>query len=154
MSVTYQVPRTIILASHPDLVIVGDLVASAAITPGMLVEKFSDAGVLKVRANSSATEIPEMSVLLNNPERNQGIDDAVAALDLVDVWMLQVGDVFYGIVPSGQNIAVGDLLQSNGDGKLKEATASTSDANLGKFRSLSALGAVTSDTRCRVERIQ
>lgn len=154
MTITRYAPNTIMLHSVLDApVIENDKIASVAITPGMLVELVADGTESKVRPNASATEIPEMAVALNQSMLNRGVDDAYPVGDLVEVWKLQVGDVFWGIVPSGQDIAINDLLQSNGDGKLKEATASTADANLGRFRAKSAPGVVTADTRVKVERI-
>jgi hypothetical protein len=93
-------------------------------------------------------------VALDRPELNKGLTDNYAAADLVAAGFLAPGSVFYGLIPSGQDIANGALLQSNGDGKLKAATATTQDAGLGKFQSLDNPGSVTADTRLRVQVIQ
>lgn len=154
MAITRKTPTLVLLHSVLDNpIITDDLAASAAISYGYLIERHSDSGVLKWKANASATNQVEMAVALDEPELNQGLSGAYAAGDLVKAWHLQVGDVFYGVIPSGQDIAIGDLLQSNGDGKMKEATAATADANVARFRALSAPGAVTADTRVKVERI-
>jgi hypothetical protein len=149
MALTRKNPRTVHLGG--PMVLSNEHVASAAITPGYLVELHSDSGTLKARANASATNQPTLAVALNQPEQNEGIDDAYAAGDLVKMGFLAPGSVFYGVIPSGQDIAVGDYLQSNGDGKLKEATAVTATANVARFQSLDAPGAVTADTRLRVQ---
>ena len=152
MAITKLNPNTIHLAGPK--VLVDDLVAGGAITPGFLVEMYDDSGANKWRANASATEICAVAVALDRPELNKGIDDAYAAGDLVAVAFLAPGSVFYGLIPSGQDIANGDLLQSNGDGKLKAATATTQDAALGRFQALDNPGSVTADTRLRVQVIQ
>jgi hypothetical protein len=116
----------------------------------MLVELHDDT-TLKVRANGSATEIAALAVALERNELNKTIDDAYAADDVVKFGYLGAGSVFYGLVPSGQSITFGALYQSNGDGKLKAATATTQAAMLGRFQSLDDTGAVTADTRLRVQ---
>lgn len=152
MSITKLNPNTVRLGGPK--VIVNDLVAGVAITPGYLIEAYSDGGVLKVRPNASATEIAAHFIALEQTEMNKTVDDAYAVGDLVIGAFLAPGSTFWGLIPSGQNIAVGGLLQSNGDGKLKAATATTADANLGKYQALEASGAVTADTRIRVQVIQ
>lgn len=152
MALTRKNPNTIHLGGPK--VLVDEYVASAAITPGYLVEQHSDSGTLKWRKNASATEQVTLAVALDQPEFNLGIDDDYAAGDLVKAAFLAPGSVFYGLIPSGQNIAVGALLQSNGDGKLKAASATTAAANVAKFQSLDAPGSVTADTRLRVQVIQ
>lgn len=154
MTITRYDPDTIMLHSVLDNpVIENDKIASEAITPGMLVELVADGTESKVRKNASATNQVEMAVALNQSMLNRGVDDAYPAGDLVEVWKLQVGDMFWGIVPSGQDIAINDLLQSNGDGKLKEATSAAAGDNVARFKAKSAPGAVTADTRVKVERI-
>lgn len=153
MAITRRAPNTILLASNPGKPTVNDYPAGGAITPGMLIELYNDT-VLKFRANASATEIAAACVALDQIEMNKGISDAYAVGDLVKAHFLDPGDVFYGIIPSGQNITQGALLQSNGDGKLKAATATTQDAGLGRFQALDSPGSVLADTRVRVQVIQ
>lgn len=156
MSLTAIASRTIHLAgpiyreTAADVDGLGTHPASAAITPGMLVEMHLDTTV-KWRPNGSATEATALAVALNQPELNKGIEDAYATGDLVQVGFMAVGSIFNAIIPSGQNISACELLQSNGDGKLKSATATTADANLGRFQSLDSPGSVLVDTRIRVQ---
>lgn len=121
-------------------------VASAAITPGMLIELDAD---LKYKPHASATEMQSVIVALEQTIHDKGIDDAYAINDLVLAAHLRKGSSFNAIVPSGQDITKGDRLQSNGDGKLKEATATTAAANVAVFQALETIGAVTADTRLR-----
>jgi hypothetical protein len=150
MAISKRNPRTILL-SGPAKHIENEYHAGGEITPGMLVELYNDSGTTKVRVNQSATEIVERAVALEQGELNKTISDVYATGDLVKVAYLDTGDIFYGLIPSGQDIATLELLQSNGDGKLKAATATTASANLGLFRALDRPGSVTVDTRVRVE---
>ena len=149
MAVTKNNPNTILL-SGPH-VLVDDLRCGVAATPGMLAEMMDSSGENKWRPNASATEIPTLAVFLNSPESNKGIDDAYAINDLAPVAFLCPGCTFWGILVSGQNVSNAELLQSNGDGKLKSATATTADAGLARFQSLTNAGLVSADTRIRVQ---
>lgn len=129
--------------------------AGAAITPGMLVEMYEVTNELKWRANASATELCARSVMIDKPYEtdNTGIDDAVAANENVHVAYLQPGDEFLSKVVSGETVAIGTLLQSNGNGWLKAATVTTQAAQLGWLQAIEELNgaaAIASDTRCRV----
>lgn len=116
-----------------------DGAAGSAITPGMLVS-----GVTTVIPHAVATGLAQRTFALEREELGKGIDDAYETGDTVKVGYFAPGDVVNAIVPSGQNIAAGDVMASNGDGKLRES--STNPVGV----SLDALGAITEDTRCRV----
>ena len=150
MALTRKAPNTILLSQRDQVIIDDTLKASAAITPGMLVEMAASGGETTWVANAAAADVQYKAVALNAPYLNDGIDTDYASGDRVPVAFLTPGAVFYGIIPSGQDIAVGDHLQSNGDGKMKEATATTAAASVAHFQSLDAPGAVTADTRLRV----
>lgn len=145
MSLTEYAPNTIYLGGGKKTVI-NHLAAIEAITPGMVVEYHADSGVLKWGVHDSADGDVEAMVLNNQIIDNAGIETACAAGDLVEVLALTAGATFYGIVPSGQNITMGARLQSNGDGKLKALASGKA-----KFLALETTGAVTADTRIRVE---
>ena len=149
MAITKRDPNTIHLAG--PMIEVEEYVASAAITPGMLVELHDDSGTIKVRPNASATEFQAKTVALEHIALNKTVDDAYAIGDLVKVGYMGCGSVFWGLIPSGQNISGAELLKSNADGKLQSAGTTTAAANLGIMQSLSAPGAVTADTRLRVQ---
>lgn len=149
MSVETFDPNTILIAGDPH--IDNSHVAAVAIVPGMLIEPVASSGVRKFQPNSSATNKASVIVALNQPELNHGVDTPYAIGDLVKAAFLMTGDVFWALIPSGQTIANEQLLQSNGDGYFKDATADTADANVAIVRSLDNLGAITVLTRCRVE---
>lgn len=153
MAISKRNPRTIYLSGLPKHV-ENEYHAGGIITPGMLVELYDDSGTTKVRANSSATNVVENAVAIEQGELNKGIEDNYAVGDLVKVVYLQPGDQFLGIIPSGQDIDTLELMQSNGDGKLKAATSSAAGDNVALYRAMDRPGSVTEDTRVRTEVIK
>lgn len=148
---TINPPNTILLgggmnAADGAATLVNDKVAIEAITPGMILEYHNDGGELKWGVHDSGDAEVDITVALEQVFLNQGIEDPYAAGDLVLAAILKPGSVFYGIIPSGQNIQAGEYLQSNGDGKLKVLASGKA-----RFMSLDEVGAVTEDTRLRVE---
>lgn len=160
MSIAKLNPNTILLhgpsilwdADQGDAV--GTFRASAAITPGWIIELHDNTNVLAWRPHGTDSEQVSTAVALDRPENNDTIDDDYSIADTVKAAWLSPGAVFFGVIPSGQDIQVGEFLQSNGDGKLKTASATTATANVAKFQSLDAPGSVIVDTRLRVVVIQ
>lgn len=142
-------PNTIQLSGM--CVPVNDYVTKDAATPGMLAEMVEDGGVLKWQKNSSATNQPTLAVYLEQEEWGKGVDDNYIPESLAKVWFMVPGNTFWGLIPSGANIAFGDYLQSNGDGTLKEATSVAASVNVARFQSLDSPGLVNTLTRCRVQ---
>ena len=119
MSITRFDPNTIFLGgSKTDQ---SDLAASEAITPGHLVEKFNNAGVIRWRKNTNTTadKASQCAVAMDHPMANKGVDDAYAAGDLVEVGVGHKGSQWWMLIASGQNIAAGDPLESAGNGTLR-----------------------------------
>lgn len=106
-----------------------ELIANAAITPGMLIERMS---TNKVRAHATAAGnvIPIMFALENEAE-GETIDDAYAAADRVRIGIFNAGDEVYAILADGQTIAIGDPLESNGAGYLRKHEADLTDSDGG-----------------------
>jgi len=145
MSITVLNPNTIHLGGLK--VEINEFAAIEAITPGMVLEYRNDSGTLKFGVHDTADDPCYPIIALNQPELNLTVSDAYAVYDLVKAAHMLPGATFWALIPSGQNIAPGDLLQSNGDGKLK-ALAS----GVARFVALeSSGGAVVADTRLRVE---
>lgn len=117
MAITKYPPNTIFLGG--EMTEVGDVAASEAITPGMLIERFSSAGTPKFRKHSTAGGAAVPTFLRNSSMLNKGIDDAVAAGDTVEAFIGTAGCAVYAIIASGQNIAAGNFLESAGNGKLR-----------------------------------
>lgn len=93
--------------------------ANAALSPGMLVETMST-GKIRKHATEGGNAIPMIAI--ENKLEGKGITDAYVAADMVKVWIPQRGDEGYVQIEDEQNIAIGDLLESNGDGYLQKMT--------------------------------
>lgn len=138
--------RSIKLRGTPEVNEYG--VAGEAIKPGYLVK-----GVTTVLKATSTTQ-RLAAVALERDELGRGIDDtyrsyagaaAYAAGDRVKVAVFKSGEEALMYVPSGQNIAEDDLLESNGDGRLKEGSTAPI------ARAMEALGVVSVETALRVQ---
>lgn len=157
MAVTRVAPRTIFLGGGQGPggegagVRVNDYVAGAVLTPGMLIETYDDSGVTKWRPHSSATNMRSTAICLERLMLGEGVDDTIPIDDLVEAMYLYPGVTFYGLLPSGADISNEEALQSNGDGYMKQATASTAAANVAWFKSKEEKGAVIVPTRVIVE---
>lgn len=116
--------NTIKLKKYVDVIIERE--AHAAITPGMIVELNSDDEVLK--HDTAGSTVAPCMVALEDELQGNGIDTDYDAGDPVQVWILHPGEVFYGILADNCNIAIGDYLESNGDGTLREWTPLNSEA--------------------------
>lgn len=115
MAITKYPPNTVWLGGPRTEV--GDLSAGEVITPGMLVERYNNAGVIRFRKHSGAglagsIFATEQSML------NKGVDDTYAVGDLMEVTVGAPGTTFWGLIASGANIAAGDKLASAGNGLL------------------------------------
>lgn len=142
MSITRNNPNTIFLGG--ERVQVGDLAAAGVITPGMLVEKFNSAGVIRWRVATTDINGPP-ALATEQSMLNKGVDDAYAIGDLMEVSILGKGGTAWALIASGQNVAAGDLLGSAGGGTLKTG------ATVARFTALENKPTVSVLTRIRVE---
>ena len=142
MAITRNDPGTIFLGGPRT--VVNDLAASEAITPGMLVEKFNNAGVWRVKKHS-LTSAAGSQYATEQSMLNKGVDDAYAANDLVETSIGAPGSTFWALIASGQTIVFGNALESAGDGTLKVFSAGTKIANALESKTATAL------TRLRIE---
>jgi len=97
-----------------------EAVAAGAIRPGDLLKTNSDGEVV---VHASAGGYAERNFALEDALQGNGIDDNYAADDLVSIVNGAPGDVIYAWLSWGENVAIGDLLVSNGDGALKKLTS-------------------------------
>lgn len=111
-------PKTIILSHCYAVQREGK--AGGAITPGMLLNIRNVAAVV---AHNEAGQECQCAVAVENDLVGKGIGDNYANGEQIRWLVLGDGERFYGLIAASQNIAVGDLLTSNGDGMLKEAGA-------------------------------
>jgi len=156
MSITKNRPNTILLGGGlPGAQGAGSVVneysTGVITTPGMLVEKYTVSDKIKIRPHSVAGDVAAPMVAVEKIEWNKGVDDTYAVGEMMNYVHLRKGSTFWGIVPTGNTVTAGTFLQSNGDGKLKVATATAAAANVARFQSLENIGLTAADTRCRVE---
>jgi len=102
-----------------------EAVANAAITPGMLCETMSTA---KVRAHSVAGGNAEAMVAIEDELQGKEIGTAYAADAVVLMRRFVPGDEFYGLIANGEDIAIGDFLESAGNGRLRKHAADSAGA--------------------------
>ena len=101
--------------------------AKTAITPGMVVELTSDDNV---QAHSGAGKSALIMIALEDDLQGKGIDDAYAAEDPVQVWIPQRGDIANMLLKDGEDISIGDFLESAGTGYLQKHVADTESAGV------------------------
>ena len=141
MAITRKDPRTIHLGG--PIVRVNDLPATSITTPGMLLERAAGKYALH-----TAAAVGPMTLALNAPELNKGVDDDYAADDLIWAGVLPAGSTGLAWLASGQNVSDGDTLESDGLGLL---TALSSGVAL--CRAIEDKDASAADARIRVEAI-
>lgn len=148
-------PNTIKLKSYGN--VQEELTATAvAITPGMLLEMTSS-GTVQAHSTAKGNILP--FIALEDELQGKTIDDAYAASAKIQVWIPQRGDIAYLIPVDGTAITVGDLLVSNGDGRLQKYVAtvdSASDVETIYDRIIvgQALSAVSSSSQTAEDRVQ
>ena len=142
MSITRSNPNRILLGG--DATFVNDLAASATLTPGHLLERFNNSGVIRLRVATADVAGPPL-VALDQSMNNKSVDDTYAANDLVEAAVLHKGATAWMLIASGQTVNAGTLLGSAGDGTLKTG------ATVARFTAIENKGAVVVLTRVRVE---
>jgi hypothetical protein len=88
--------------------------AAEAITPGHLVDYDASGNLVK---NASAADPAARTFALERDEMGKDIDTAYAIGDQVKVGSFHLGQRVYGFTPSGQNLAKGAKLESDGAGR-------------------------------------
>lgn len=147
-------PSNMILLSPPHQVenqIENRYRTSEAAKPGTFAEMHNDSGEAKWRKVASATEYHTLAIYLEDGMHNKGIDDDWAADDLTRVAFLRNGDIVNALLPSGQDISFGELMQVGAGGTVITAAATTAAANVARLQSLDSPGAVTVTTRIRLQ---
>lgn len=118
---------------------------AGVVTPGMLLNIRNQAAIV---AHNEAGQECQVAIAVENDLVGKGILDNYANGEQIRYQILPDGAKFYGIIDENQNIAVGDLLSSSGDGTLKEAAVT--DFVIGIARSAIVVGAAATG-RCIVE---
>ena len=100
--------------------VVNEFPANAAIIPGAILELMST-GKVKNHATSGGYVAP--LIALEDELQGRGINDAYAANEPVQCWSPNHGDEAYLLLADEATIVIGDLLESDGFGKVKKRTS-------------------------------
>lgn len=100
-----------------------EFVANATITPGMLVELMST-GKVKAHATAGGNALPKMFAIEDELQGN-GVDDNYSASNKVQVVICVPGEMVYALLKDGENVSIGDPLESAGTGYLQKHVVDT-----------------------------
>lgn len=117
-------PKTISLKGEA---ILKEREANAAITPGHLVELMSTG---KIRVHATIGGQAQKAFALENDLIGKGIDDAYAADDNVRYGVFTAGAEVYALLLSGETSAIGDFLESAGNGTLQVSSTPVEGSNV------------------------
>ncbi len=99
-----------------------EVVAHAAITPGMIAEQLSTG---KIQPHSDEGENAFPYIVLEDELQGKTIADAYSENDKVQVWVPNRGCEAYLILTTSQTVVVGDLLESAGNGAVQKHNPGT-----------------------------
>jgi len=116
--------NTIKVKKYSD--VIEEYVAAAAITPGMLVEVVAGAETIQAHSTSGGNTLPMFA--LEDEMQGNDINDDYAAADPVQVWIPYRGDMVYVLLRDEENIAIGDWVMSDGEGKVREFSVTAGDS--------------------------
>lgn len=151
-------PKTILLVGTPTAY-EATSAASTAITPGKLLEVTSDG---EVQEHSTAGGNAQVAFARAEDYAGGGIDTAYAVGDNVAYYVGKSGDRFYAYLANTENVAIGDLLESDGNGDLQAHTPASIDESgaatttiytqAARFKAIEALNNTTgSPARIKIE---
>lgn len=96
-----------------------EMVAAAALFPGHLIEENTNG---KVQKHDSAAGVALAMFAIEDALQGKEISEAYAIDDVVRAWIPQRGDIVNAVLADGENVSVGDFLESAGDGALQSVT--------------------------------
>lgn len=117
--------KTIVLKGH---FVRKEQVASAAITPGHLVQVHASGGAPRLRPHNDAGGNAQRAFALENDLVGGGINDAYVVGATVQYGVFAPGSEVYAWLAAGENAALGAALESAGDGTLQVHTPVNTDA--------------------------
>ncbi len=133
--------NTIKLKKYVD--VINEYEAASEIIPGQLVQLDSTG---KAKPHATAGGLAEKAFALEDELQGKGIDDAYVAGDRVQVMYARPGDEVYALLNTSAtavNIAIGDFLESAGNGNLQKYGTVSATATLPPIAI--ALEALTTD---------
>ena len=113
--------NTIKLKKYLD--VVNEFTATAvAITPGFFLE-LTSAGLVQAHSTEGGPVLP--MVALEDELQGKGITDNYAVSAKIQVWTAVRGEEVYALLADGEDVAIGDFLISDGNGRLKKYDGTT-----------------------------
>lgn len=112
-------PNTILLKNWGPEVREEYQAASNGLFPGKLIEKATSG---KVQEHSTATGAAVAMFALEDELQGKTVDETYAADDQVMVWKPRSGDWVWAVLADGENVSIGDFLESDGAGNLQQGT--------------------------------
>jgi hypothetical protein len=108
-------PNTIIAKNYSN--VFEEYTAAAAILPGNLIE-LTSAGTVQKHSGAGKTALPMFAI--EDSLQGKDVDDAYIASDQVRCWIPNRGDIVYALLADGENVVIGDRVESNGLGYLRK----------------------------------
>lgn len=102
-----------------------EAIANAAITPGHLVQIMTTG---KIRVHATVGGNAEKIFAIEDELQGNGIDDAYASAAIVQYVAAQRGSWINAIIANDEVVAIGDALESKGDGTLRKHVAQIDSA--------------------------
>lgn len=115
--------KTIKVKKYSD--VIEEIEAAGTIKPGMLLEVNSTG---KVVAHNSAGENVLPMFALEDELQGKAISETYVSGDKVQVWVPYRGDFVYALLEDGNNVAIGDFVESAGNGNVQKHATDVSDA--------------------------
>lgn len=110
--------NTIKVKKYAD--VVEEIKATAvAITPGALLERTS-AGLVQACTATTGAVLPMFA--LEDELQGKGIDDNYAVSAQIQCWIPGRGDMVYALLEDGEDVEIGEFMESAGNGKLQVLT--------------------------------
>ena len=128
-------------------------IASGTIYPGMLLERTSAANTVKPHALDEG-KVAGGLVAIEDALQGNGIATAYTATYRCFFRSFLPGDEVYARIATGQNIAIGDRLTSNGSGYLKKMVNDSSSSDMDKSIFGTALEAVNAVSAASIGRVE
>lgn len=120
-----------------------EAIAKVAVKPGYLVEYVVDSSVNKVQPHATAKAAGEVFVAVEDSMVGKTVTDEYAIGARVKFVEGRAGDEFNMVLKASENVAVNDLLESAGTGKLQKAGAAAAASSTALFRALEASNVTT-----------
>lgn len=106
-----------ILVKNDESITYDEALAGGTITPGMLITKNSS-GKFIAHNSAGGACLPQFAI--EDSLQGRTIGDDYVADELVRAVTAKPGDHVLAHIADGENIAIGDMLSSNGDGTLQK----------------------------------